>query len=227
MQCRKCGEQITCACCGETEYSQAVGDGHRFVPAPCGCKGTFRLPVCKCKFHKHENVYGILDSVVAEKDFGKRERSLLTKNPLYLEIYPSQVYQDGDTIFDIRHRMGCKRVRVWYQDFSLNLNAHYDDTKLVVDRANATFITEYIWNPLERSFFEFLKDVYTMQNHLCVPVGHPERPKFNQAGHTSMSIGDYVEVVPCKDPGNPTLDVELPHEYWIVACEGWRRLIPA
>ena len=38
MLCEQCGKQIVCECCGETEYSQHVGDGHTFVPKKCDHK---------------------------------------------------------------------------------------------------------------------------------------------------------------------------------------------
>lgn len=38
MKCKHCGKLIVCACCGETEYSQHVTDGHKFEPKPCVCR---------------------------------------------------------------------------------------------------------------------------------------------------------------------------------------------
>lgn len=35
MICPECGKFIVCACCGETEYSQNISDGHKFVPKEC------------------------------------------------------------------------------------------------------------------------------------------------------------------------------------------------
>jgi len=38
MLCGRCKKQILCKCCGETEYSQHVDDGHDFVPDECHCE---------------------------------------------------------------------------------------------------------------------------------------------------------------------------------------------
>jgi hypothetical protein len=44
-------------------------------------------------------------------------------------------------------------------------------------------------------------------NQLCVPKGHADRPLFEKAGHTSMSIGDYIQF----DDG----------KIWVCARSGW------
>jgi len=39
MLCGKCNKPILCKCCGETEYSDYVDDGHKFIPSDCNfCK---------------------------------------------------------------------------------------------------------------------------------------------------------------------------------------------
>lgn len=35
MLCGRCKKPILCICCGETEYSQEVYDGHKFMPDKC------------------------------------------------------------------------------------------------------------------------------------------------------------------------------------------------
>jgi len=35
MLCGKCNKPILCKCCGETEYSDDVRDGHKFIPSDC------------------------------------------------------------------------------------------------------------------------------------------------------------------------------------------------
>ena len=35
MLCRKCNNPLICGCCGETEYSDYVKDGHKFRPDDC------------------------------------------------------------------------------------------------------------------------------------------------------------------------------------------------
>jgi len=52
MKCNYCGKAIVCACCGETEYSQHVGDGHTFVPKECD-----HIKQCECgntEFYAHQ-----------------------------------------------------------------------------------------------------------------------------------------------------------------------------
>jgi len=60
MICKECGKQIVCECCGETENSQHVGDGHKFVPKECD-----HSKVCECgnaEFYAHQVCH--LDVVV-------------------------------------------------------------------------------------------------------------------------------------------------------------------
>ena len=38
MLCGRCKKPILCICCGETEYSQEVYNGHNFMPDKCECE---------------------------------------------------------------------------------------------------------------------------------------------------------------------------------------------
>ncbi len=42
MLCGRCEKPILCQCCGETEYSQEVRDGHKFIPDDCECEKVVR-----------------------------------------------------------------------------------------------------------------------------------------------------------------------------------------
>ncbi len=119
------------------------------------------------------------------------------------------------------------KVKVYYQDFSLNANAIVTK-KLAMDVDNAVFIQE-ITEVDARKVYDFdvphvpvpdypvdkvemANATYRIMNHLEIPVGHPDRPTFEKAGHTSMSIGDYIEFE----------DGEL----WVVASLGWKIVPP-
>jgi len=41
MLCGRCKKSIKCQCCGETEYSDHVHDGHKFVPEICDCEPIY------------------------------------------------------------------------------------------------------------------------------------------------------------------------------------------
>jgi len=139
--------------------------------------------------------------------------SLAESSSLLVETYHSDLYRDGDTAKDLRKRVGCMEAIVWYQDFSLNVEAHTDETKLKVDTDKALAICRFIWNPLQYALLEFLKKIYCHMNNLNVGPGHPDRATFEQIGHTSMSVGDFIVL---RD-----LQTDTSKQLWAVAGQGF------
>jgi len=177
---------------------------------------------CDCDFHRGDEIMGVIDVAVPACNWSEADAEMLKKNPLAVEVYPSELWVDGDTIFTLRNRVGALRAKVFYQDFSKNLMGHHDDAELVADLETATFITEFIYNPLHEARIPYLDKIYRYMNNLCVPVGHPDRPTFERAGHTSMSIGDLVLFQKCCREGDPDDPDRAWSELWICASTGWR-----
>ena len=96
------------------------------------------------------------------------------------------------------------KVKVYYQDFSLNSGC-FNSKNLKLDESKAVFITEVEW-PLERE--QLCDGVYRAMNlNPVATVGLENKDRFKEAGHTSMSVGDFVQF----DDG----------EIWICASCGW------
>ena len=113
------------------------------------------------------------------------------------------------------------KAKVYYQDFDLNAGI-FDPHGLIVLYDKATFIREITKQdcdkcyepsvpPCDISKEEMAEKIWIIMNNLRVPVGHKDRHLFEEAGHTSMSVGDYIEF----EDG----------EVWVVAGCGWK-IIP-
>lgn len=114
---------------------------------------------------------------------------------------------------------------VFYQDFELNANV-FETKKIVMLYDKAIQIREFEEQEIKDFYTpdgvegidvkvnkqEFCNAIYSIMNHLEVPVGHKDRPLFEKAGHTSMSIGDFVLF----EDG----------EIWAVQNMGWEILPP-
>jgi hypothetical protein len=99
-------------------------------------------------------------------------------------------------------------TRICYQDFALNvLSLDAASLKLKPETAH------YIWDMLLESNSNFshhnAETVFAHMNNLNVPPGHRHRKLFEAAGHTSMSVGDFIWI-----PAERTI--------WMVAAVGWR-----
>ena len=81
------------------------------------------------------------------------------------------------------------KVKIYYQKFELNALRFNDP--LILDKENAVFIKEEELCATDRRMI--CNKIFYIMNHLDIPVGHPDRPLFEKAGHTSMSVGDYIE----------------------------------
>lgn len=115
--------------------------------------------------------------------------------------------------------MNIMRCKVYYQDLRLNALA-FDNSQLIVDKKSAVFIREAGIEEYYEAFgktslpdkdvlerADIPEAVFAIMNLLDIPEGHKDRALFEKAGHTSMSVGDFVEFE----------DGEL----WIVAQCGW------
>jgi hypothetical protein len=80
------------------------------------------------------------------------------------------------------------KATVFYQDFSLN--ACRLGNSLAFNLLTAIKIKEF--DIISENQFEVLNNIFEIMNHLDIDVGHPDRPLFEKAGHTSMSVGDFV-----------------------------------
>jgi len=99
-------------------------------------------------------------------------------------------------------------AKIYYQDFTKNLNGHFNDNKLIVDEDNATFIIQFCYDPeFYKTKIEFCDSCFSYMNNLNIPKGHPDRELHEKIGHTSMSIGDYIKF----EDG----------EIWVCKSEGW------
>lgn len=96
------------------------------------------------------------------------------------------------------------KAKIYYQDFMLNHEC-YDGKGLVVFEDKAVFITEIEFS-LEKG--GFADGVFRVLNlHPVRTVGFKNEGRFKEAGHTSMSTGDYVKF----EDG----------DIWICAACGW------
>ena len=87
-------------------------------------------------------------------------------------------------------------AHVFYQDMLVNEKHHYKPANLEVHHKFAVHVAQYEY-PLKSWALEpthILDEIFAKQNQLCVGKEHPDRPMYEMAGHTSMSIGDYVMV---------------------------------
>jgi len=92
---------------------------------------------------------------------------------------------------DTDHTKGKLLAKIYYQDFDLNACNFTKPT--IIDTDKAIFIVQFCFDPAKESREEFCQDCHCHMNFLNVPPEHPDRHIFEKAGHTSMSIGDYVE----------------------------------
>ena len=129
------------------------------------------------------------------------------------------------------------KAKVFYQEFrksliSLHMHAMFFEPEC------ATFIQEVDfedpgiqeWSKImgitldeQMSRSSFCEIVFSKMNHLDIPKWHPDRKKFEKAGHTSMSSGDFIEfedgeIWMCRDIGwskRRRKDEESP---WVEDC---------
>jgi hypothetical protein len=113
------------------------------------------------------------------------------------------------------------KVKVFYQDFKLNSRGqqHID---MVMKPEEAVEIREITVEEVSKVVgipVESIKDkeimvngVWRIMNDLDIPPGHPDRHLFEKAGHTSMSVGDYV--------------VFEDGEIWQAKIFGWKIICP-
>ena len=98
------------------------------------------------------------------------------------------------------------RAKVWYQDFSLNVRRTGDmilkPEQAVLQRAMTIEV---------ETKQQACEVIFAQMNERDVPPGHPERAHCEKAGHTSMSVGDYV-----------TFDGD--EGYYVAANQGFERL---
>lgn len=99
------------------------------------------------------------------------------------------------------------KIKIFYQDFKKNAflmlsNKPYFEPEKAVMVSEIDLSDEGLqeWARImgvkldEDVPHDILSDViFSKMNHLEVPIGHPDRETFERAGHTSMSVGDYVE----------------------------------
>ena len=96
------------------------------------------------------------------------------------------------------------KAKVYYQDFSLN-SFIFCKEKLKLDTLKAVFIHEFEWDK-DKDFF--VEDIFRKMNLAPIEsIGRENEGRFIESGHTSMSVGDYIEF----DDGS----------IWICASCGW------
>lgn len=93
------------------------------------------------------------------------------------------------------------KAKIYYQDFTLNCDASHND-QLILEHGNAILIRDITHKDMVHrlghisSLFidkeEIAMAVWEIMNNLFIPEGHKDRPLFEKAGHTSMSVGDYI-----------------------------------
>jgi hypothetical protein len=101
------------------------------------------------------------------------------------------MFTSGDWKSGMDNTEGKLLAKVYYQDFELNALNFVKPQ--IVDKDKATFIVQFCFDPAKNSREEFCDKCFEHMNFLNVPPEHPDRPLFEKAGHTSMSVGDYVE----------------------------------
>lgn len=86
--------------------------------------------------------------------------------------------------------MNTYTLTAFYQDMILNHGGHRRGYS--IDRKCAVNIGTI--EVQANSIDDALEIGYMKLNSLDIPKGHPRRPVFEEAGHTSMSVGDFFEV---------------------------------
>lgn len=81
-------------------------------------------------------------------------------------------------------------ANVHYQDFSLNVGQMIGQP-IIIRRSEAVMVG--ILDIKAENVLDACEQVFEKMNNLNIPVGHSARPVFEKAGHTSMSVGDYIE----------------------------------
>ena len=108
------------------------------------------------------------------------------------------------------------KAEVIYQDWTLNWLVEKDEDLKV--RSPSYVVREYTDKDIaielettvrsNRLKIWMSDSIFFLMNHLDIPPEHPERPIFEIAGHTSMTVGDYIKFE----------DKEI----WVVASVGWK-----
>jgi hypothetical protein len=112
------------------------------------------------------------------------------------------------------------KAKVYYQDFSMNVQGHYNDSLLVFKPETAVFIHEFEVDV--DTFGENLNDMGGIRNDIAgycyeqLNINEPLKASLQSVcrkiRHTSMSIGDYVEF----EDG----------EVWLCKSCGWKIIKP-
>lgn len=118
---------------------------------------------------------------------------------------PDQRYFKGELLAGSASKKTW-HAKVWYQDFKIN--AAMSGTMIVKPKEAVLQRTMEIEAETSRQACE---SIFAQMNERDVPKGHPERSKCEKAGHTSMSVGDYITFA--GDKG-----------YYVAANEGFERI---
>ena len=112
------------------------------------------------------------------------------------------------------------KAKVFYQDFSKNIHGHYNDALLIFKPETAVFIHEFEVNV--DTFDKSISDMSGIRNDIAghcyeqlninEPLKTSLQPVCKKIGHTSMSIGDYVQF----EDG----------EVWLCKSNGWKIIKP-
>tara|TARA_Y100000310_G_scaffold56232_1_gene51580 strand:+ start:23753 stop:24094 length:342 start_codon:yes stop_codon:yes gene_type:complete len=106
-----------------------------------------------------------------------------------------------------------KVAKIFYQK-NFNLYGMGSDVPLQIDPEMSVRVGNFRYDEdAFKSRQEVCQKIFTQQNTLNVPPGHPERPIYEKAQHTSMSVGDYV--------------IFYDGEIWICDTMGWKVLTAA
>ena len=82
------------------------------------------------------------------------------------------------------------KAKVFYQDFTMNVGQMFGK-KISVRREDAVLVYDITLE--SDDVFSACERIFATMNNLNIPTGHPKRELFEQAGHTSMSVGDFIE----------------------------------
>lgn len=104
----------------------------------------------------------------------------------------------------MNHRIDSGKIVgvVYYQDFYKNVDGHFDCDKLILDLGTAVRIGSFAFEVGTRD--QFAEDCFRALNTGFAP--HIPVGLFKKAGHTSMSVGDFImfedgEILLCQSIG--------------------------
>ena len=111
-------------------------------------------------------------------------------------------------------------AKLYYQDFRLNATS-FTKEDLILIPEKAVFIKEFSLEEASKAMDipeclmrkeDIPGAIWTIMNNIIIPPEHKDRKLFEEAGHTCMSVGDYIEF----EDG----------EIWIAAMCGWKVILP-